>query len=363
MHRCDGGMPGGNNTVFPSGGCIAAWRLDSAAAGQCSTSVAIICSSQKQTLMMRCCGCSQALVCNEAPYSTKCLAAKLMAMMTEFLEHEATRYASRQEVARELEPAAVLASIPQLVRQVMMPKLLWHPEHFHGKTAVTAVLRHLLATTRVLPTTSWAAAFAEVGGTYWLSRLVKDQQPGIRHLAFELLAALTAAPATHAVLSAGWPESGRAACKVATDQGECAEVKAAALHVVVAAMSHLAPSLATDLDSDIGAGPSRHPCTLTVGFMREDASLWAAVTQAAQVGLRLFLPVKSATCHDHYYPLLSGLLQPFKQSIQVSSCSSCRTQPAHHAYLLQLHMRCCNSLWQIQQLLVSWLSSPNAHPT
>lgn len=193
--------------------------------------------------------------------------------------HRASCSGEAQGEALAAAQAALLASIGPLVRHVLMPKASWHPEHYRGKAVVASVLRHLLTCCHALPAAKWSTTWAGVGGTYWLSRLVKDQQPGVRQQAFSLLAALALPPPTHAMLQQGWPECGALACRVAADGGDSPEVWAAALRVVVAALGHPLPAAG----GGSAASAFRPPCWLAAPAMQQQTTLWEAVLQAAQV--------------------------------------------------------------------------------
>lgn len=193
---------------------------------------------------------------------------------------------------------ALLGAIAPLLRHVLMAKQWRHPQHYHGKALVQCTLRHLLCVTRLLPAEEWAAAWAAVGGTHWLSRLSKDQDARVRELAFSLLGALACPPGTHAMLAAGWPECGGVACRAAADAAECAGVQAAALRAVAAAMADTAAEAGT---AEVAVGGEAaccipgatsgvlggHSCTLCPAFIIQQASVWAAACEAAQVSLLL----------------------------------------------------------------------------
>ena len=55
----------------------------------------------------------------------------------------------------------------------------------------------------------------QVGGTFWLTRLARDREAGVRVAAVSLLAHLASpqAPATRRMLLQGWPEAGTAMLK------------------------------------------------------------------------------------------------------------------------------------------------------
>jgi hypothetical protein len=247
------------------------------------------------------------LCSGNAPYSTKLAAASLLASMADFVHHAAssTPSACAAQLRQQAQAGAGLVdSIAPLVQHVLVPKHMWHPEHYHGKALVRRVLAHLLRVTQLLPADEWSACWADVGGTYWLSRLARDQQASVRQLAFSLLAALVLPPATHAMLQSGWRECGSIACITAAN-AERAEVRAAALHVVVAAMSHtaarpephtLAELLPAGCDSDVvdAVRASRHACTLNTAYLRKQAPLWSAVVEAAQVRCSLRLAAQTA---------------------------------------------------------------------
>lgn len=57
---------------------------------------------------------------------------------------------------------------------------------------------------------------AQVGGTFWLTRLSRDREAAVRVAALTLLAHLASnkAPATRRMLLQGWPEAGTAVLKV-----------------------------------------------------------------------------------------------------------------------------------------------------
>ena len=127
--------------------------------------------------------------------------------------------------------------LPATLRRVLMPRELWGTAHRHGKAAVLAALRLLLAITRAAPASEWAAAWAGVGSTYWLSRAAADSSPAVRMAALHLLAAALAVPETHSVLAQAWPDCGDVAVRAAVDDSQPAAVRAAALVAVAAALS------------------------------------------------------------------------------------------------------------------------------
>ena len=61
-----------------------------------------------------------------------------------------------------------------------------------------------------------AACCAQVGGTFWLTRLARDREAAVRVAALSLLAHLASARAapTRRMLLQGWPEAGTAVLKV-----------------------------------------------------------------------------------------------------------------------------------------------------
>ena len=230
----------------------------------------------------------QGHICSEAaPYSTKLAAAGLLAALTELVRHALQSAGSAsgssgggaEEEAGSLARAALLGSIAPLVRHVFMPRDgWWHHQHLCGKAAIGCLLRHLLALCTALPAGDWSAAWAAVGGTYWLSRLAQDEQGPVRQLAFSLMAVLALPPSTHAMLARGWPECGSIACKVAANAAEGAAVRAAALRVVVAAMGHDKAAA-----GELAVSPGGPPCSLAAPFMLGRRNLWEAVLQSAQV--------------------------------------------------------------------------------
>lgn len=125
------------------------------------------------------------------------------------------------------------------VRQVLMPRHLWGTQHHHGKAAVLAALKLLHLLTQAAPMQEWAAAWAESGTTYWLSRAIADSSAAVRIAAMRLLAAALAAPATHMLLQAAWPECGAivAGAAAAADEEPLA-FRIAALSAVAALLSH-----------------------------------------------------------------------------------------------------------------------------
>lgn len=164
-----------------------------------------------------------------------------------------------------------LVTAPRLmaavVRRVLMPRELWGTHHLHGKAAVLAALQLLLSITRALPAAEWAGAWAGVGSTFWLSRAAGDASPSVRHAALQLLAAALAVPPTRDLLVAAWPESGEVAVKVALDICQPAQVRAAALDVVAAALSQgleestasIVPAAASEaIEPAAGDGGSDH---------------------------------------------------------------------------------------------------------
>ncbi|GAB4820510.1 hypothetical protein N2152v2_007556 [Parachlorella kessleri] len=254
-------------------------------------------------------------------YSTKAAAGKLLADVAELLHHEASVIGSSctttsrssngdasshgdgksagsgsgthldgRATLEKCVPAhrAILASLHFLIRHVLMPKDWWHPEHYRGKAVIASLLRYLVHITQSLPASLWAPAWAELGGTYWLSRAAKDQQASIRQAAFQLLAPVAAPVPTHAMLVSGWPECGSLACKAACKADECPDVKAAALAVVVTALSH--PMLVSMSD---GHASSKQTCTLTAGYIVQQSQLWDAVLSTVQ-GLLATLSLSTA---------------------------------------------------------------------
>jgi hypothetical protein len=79
---------------------------------------------------------------------------------------------------------------------------------FGGKALLRHALATLLALTRLAPAEQWAAAWAQLGGSFWLSRLSRDVEAVVRAAALALLAALLqpGAEATqHMVVQVGGP--------------------------------------------------------------------------------------------------------------------------------------------------------------
>lgn len=125
------------------------------------------------------------------------------------------------------------------VRQALMPRHLWGTQHHHGKAAVLTALELLHLLTQALPTQAWAAAWAELGTTYWLSRAAADSSPAVRTAAMRLLAAAMAAPATYALLQGAWPECAATLvdAALAADEERVA-ARAPALSAIAALLSH-----------------------------------------------------------------------------------------------------------------------------
>lgn len=124
-----------------------------------------------------------------------------------------------------------------VLRRVLMPRQLWGTAHRHGKAAVQAALELLHAITQAVPADVWAAAWAGVGSTYWLSRAAGDSSPAVRQAALCLMAGALAVPATHSLLAQAWPECGDVAVKAVLDSAQPAGVRAAALAAVAACLS------------------------------------------------------------------------------------------------------------------------------
>lgn len=136
---------------------------------------------------------------------------------------------------------AVAALLQAVMRHILMPRHLWATDLLHGKAAVAGALAVLLAITRALPAPDWAAAWADVGSTYFLSRAAADScSVLVQRDALLLLAAAIAAPATNAMVLSAWPECLAVAIKAALDVSLTASTRTAALSVVAAAMSHSA---------------------------------------------------------------------------------------------------------------------------
>ncbi|KAL4440183.1 hypothetical protein ABPG75_003184 [Micractinium tetrahymenae] len=125
------------------------------------------------------------------------------------------------------------------VRQVLMPRHLWGTLHHHGKAAVLSALELLHVLTQAAPAEDWAAAWAELGTTYWLSRAAADSSPAVRTTAMRLLAAALAVAATHALLQAAWPECGATMIEAAlASDEEPVATRAAALSAVAVVLAH-----------------------------------------------------------------------------------------------------------------------------
>jgi hypothetical protein len=61
---------------------------------------------------------------------------------------------------------------------------------FGGKALLRAALAALLGLTALTAAQQWAAAWQQLGGSFWLSRLSRDVEAGVRCGALALLAAL-----------------------------------------------------------------------------------------------------------------------------------------------------------------------------
>ncbi|KAK9824474.1 hypothetical protein WJX72_010621 [[Myrmecia] bisecta] len=126
-----------------------------------------------------------------------------------------------------------------LIRHVCMPRHDTRLGGFREKALLREALHCLHQVTAAVPASCWAPAWQSVGGTFWLTRLARDRETGVRAAAMTLLACLAspAAPVTRRMLLQGWPECGSTALKVALQTSECYAVRAAALRFVCAAMA------------------------------------------------------------------------------------------------------------------------------
>ena len=141
-------------------------------------------------------------------------------------------------VSGGLEAKAAGACFTVVARHVLMPRHLWSTEHRHGKAAVAAALVLLRCITKAAPAAAWAATWADqLGSAYWLSRAAGDSSPSVREVAFQLLAAAVAAPATNRLVRQAWPECAVVSARAVLSETEPTGVRAAACAVVAAALS------------------------------------------------------------------------------------------------------------------------------
>ncbi|GLC57227.1 hypothetical protein PLESTB_001201500 [Pleodorina starrii] len=110
---------------------------------------------------------------------------------------------------------------------------------FGGKGAQRMALHCLLHLTSLLPAREWTAAWQQLSGSFWVSRLLRDRDAVLRALAAEVLARLLqpGASATQAMVAQGWPDALRMMLKAATDPANCYALRTAALRVLCCCMA------------------------------------------------------------------------------------------------------------------------------
>lgn len=185
--------------------------------------------------------------------------------------------------------------VPAVLRRVLMPRDEWDDACCCGSAAVLASLQLLLSITRAAPEADWAAAWAAVGSTYWL-RASRHCRVDVREAAFSLLAAATAAPATHGLLCSAWPLCGEVAVAVAVDEAQPAAVRAGALATVAAALSH------GPLSSSQQAALVQLP-SLAAEALLQNEGLWQAVNSILhEASDGVGAPAAAASFHGIHSP-------------------------------------------------------------
>lgn len=185
---------------------------------------------------------------------------------------------------------ALLASLKPFIQQVLHPQAAWGPERYHSKTLVHTIVQFLQKLVSALPLDQWSPAWADVGGTYWISRLVKDQDSKLREGALQLLKFLVHSDLTFAMIDTGWQECGSTMCKIVSSSAESSRVRAAALQVLIAAMSRPLSVPTERPGHDAGKDQNQHGKaskgalkTLNSQFILQDHSLWQSVLCICQV--------------------------------------------------------------------------------
>lgn len=220
-------------------------------------------------------------------YTSRVAALRLAAALVGAMAEHGGSGGCTEPVALDLMNAAI--------RRVLMPRELWSTAHRHGKAAVLEALQLLLAITRAVPAPAWSEAWAGIGTTYWLSRTASDSDPHVREAAVRLLAAAVAAPATNTLLRQAWPECGDVAASMVLDESEPADVRAAALGVVAAALSQgMAQPCSVPVEQQ-RQQPAHHRTASGTPADEEDATD-GVICSGEQLALAPLLPSIAAEC-------------------------------------------------------------------
>lgn len=195
--------------------------------------------------------------------------------------------ATQHAGAAAIYSAELVGSLRPLLRNILMARDAWCPERQCGKAVALAAGEALLAILCTVPASSWSTPLADVGSTYWLSRMIRDGSADMRRLGFHILAAMCAESATLALLRESWPESGAAAAKAAMQLKEHVAVRAAALDVMAALLtkSEFNESKAMELSgSDVTSSSHRsHRQSLSAEYVLGNAALKTTVQAMIEV--------------------------------------------------------------------------------
>ena len=209
-------------------------------------------------------------------YGCRLAALQLLATLTRATQHAALEDALSAEMVLALTP---------LLRGVLMKKEQWSRERWCGKAAALAAGRAVAAILQTAPQADWCRALGEIGSTYWLSCLVRDQCVAAREVGFQILAALASAARTMSLLQEAWPESGSLAAKAAMKADEVSAVRTAAMGVVAAVLAHRPEQQDGGISGGAGAAGKqrlgRH--TLSAEYMLSSAGLATALQAVIEV--------------------------------------------------------------------------------
>ena len=152
--------------------------------------------------------------------------------------HHAAALQAGEHALRSMQPA-LCALLQHVVRNVGMAQQAQEAWRLQGHHQVTASLRMLQAICATLPAGCWGPAWADAVGIFWLTRLMRHPDTGLRCLAIDLLSALVspAAPEMRSAVLHAWPEGGTIMLRTALSAKQPTKVAAAALRFVTVAMA------------------------------------------------------------------------------------------------------------------------------
>ncbi|KAL3692358.1 hypothetical protein R1sor_006009 [Riccia sorocarpa] len=135
-------------------------------------------------------------------------------------------------------------AVEQDLVQIIVP-LIKHMAHLHShhyrslrhKGLVREIVSCLWSITSFVLPPLWQELWSSTGVTYWLSRLLEDQEAFLRGMGYGILALLSspATPGTRELLIKNWPELGDIAVRSVLNERECYAVREQSLCFLIAA--------------------------------------------------------------------------------------------------------------------------------